>query len=56
MGRRRQGEINARRVEIITEILTPFSTEERQRLVGLLERFIVSADNYVAGQGHAEVG
>ena len=55
IGRRRQAEINARRVEIITEIMTPFSTEEQQRLVGLLERFIVSADNYVTGQGRAEV-
>jgi DNA-binding MarR family transcriptional regulator len=56
MGRRRQAEINARRVEIITEIMTPFSSEEQQRLVGLLERFIESADDYVAGQGRAEVG
>lgn len=51
MGRRRQAEIAARRVEIITQIMAPFSSEEQQRLVGLLERFIASADDYVAARG-----
>jgi hypothetical protein len=40
--------VAARRATIITEILARFEGDDRTRLVELLERFIESADRYVA--------
>ena len=48
-GRERQTSIAAKRVTMITEIMAPLSEKDREQLVGLLERFIDSADKYVAG-------
>jgi DNA-binding MarR family transcriptional regulator len=47
-GRRRHASIAARRVTILTEIMAPLSESQRKQLVELLERFIESADKFVA--------
>ena len=49
-GRERQASIAAKRVTIITEIMAPLSEQERTELVELLERFIESADKFVAAR------
>ncbi len=50
IGRERQASIAAKRVTIITEIMAPLSEQERTELVELLERFIDSADKFVAAR------
>jgi DNA-binding MarR family transcriptional regulator len=53
-GRERHAVIAVRRVEILGEIMAPLTGVDRERLVELLERFIESADKYVAQQGLLE--
>jgi DNA-binding MarR family transcriptional regulator len=48
LGRQRQEQVAAKRTAILARILAPFSAEDRGRLVELVERFIESADKYVA--------
>jgi DNA-binding MarR family transcriptional regulator len=48
IGRERHAVVAARRATILSEILARFSDVDRARLVDLLERFIESADKYVA--------
>jgi DNA-binding MarR family transcriptional regulator len=54
-GRERQATIAAKRVTIITEIMAPLSEKERKQLVELLERFIESADKFVAERAPLEL-
>ena len=54
-GRQRHASIAAKRVTIITEIMAPLSDDEREQLVDLLERFIESADKFVAGRAPLEL-
>ena len=53
IGRQRQASIAAKRVATVTRIMAPFSEKEREQLVELLERFIESADKYVAERASA---
>ncbi len=54
-GRERQASIAAKRVRIVTEIMAPLSDDERKQLVELLERFIESADKFVAERAPLEL-
>jgi DNA-binding MarR family transcriptional regulator len=51
IGRERHAAVAARRATILSEILARFNDDDRARLVDLLERFIESADKYVADGG-----
>jgi DNA-binding MarR family transcriptional regulator len=53
-GRERHAAVALRRATMLTEIMERFSDSERTRLVDLLERFIESADKYVAESSRLE--
>lgn len=46
-GRRRRGLVAQRRHEIVRLIMEPLSDDERQQLVELLQRYVLSLDDYV---------
>jgi DNA-binding MarR family transcriptional regulator len=53
-GRDRHAAVAVRRATMLTEIMARFSDNEQERLVDLLERFIESADLYVARSSRLE--
>ena len=53
-GRERHAAVAVRRATMLTEIMGRFSDSEGARLVDLLERFIESADKYVAESSRLE--
>jgi DNA-binding MarR family transcriptional regulator len=53
-GRERHAAVAGRRATMLAEIMERFSENERTRLVDLLERFIESADKYVAESSRLE--
>jgi DNA-binding MarR family transcriptional regulator len=53
-GHERHAAVADRRATMLTEIMARFNDSERARLVELLERFIESADKYVAESSRLE--
>ena len=49
LGRRRHAS-SATRTEILAEIMAPFTAVDREQLVEMVERFVESADKYVAAR------
>ena len=46
-GRQRRAEVDARRFAIVAHVMEPLSADEREQLVGLLDRFVSSLDEFV---------
>jgi DNA-binding MarR family transcriptional regulator len=53
-GRERHAAVAVRRATMLTQLMERFSDSEQTRLVDLLERFIESADKYVAESSRLE--
>jgi DNA-binding MarR family transcriptional regulator len=47
IGRRRHAEVAARRVVLLTHLMSAFSAEERPQLADMLERFVAAVDDFV---------